>query len=136
MASKLVVDAVEARLTANWTNCPVRGANASGDVPADGSAFLTVQYPVANEEHITLGPVGQRTFRETGGIRFVLSLPAGQGTSFGLGWADQLRALFRAQQFGGVSCLAASPAFIADANEDGVYFKLSVVVDYYFDISA
>jgi hypothetical protein len=136
MASQLVVDAVEARLAANWTNCPVRGANASGDVPADGSAFLVVQYPVANEEHIALGPVGQRTFRELGGIRFVLSMPAGQGASFGLGWADQLRALFRAQQFAGVSCLAASPPRIDDGNESGGYFRLSVVVEYYADILA
>lgn len=136
MASKLVVDAVEARLAANWTLCTVRGLNGSADTPADASAFLTVQYPVANEAHIGLGQVGQRTFRETGGIRLVLAMPRGRGVSLGLGWAEQLRALFRAQQFGGVNCLGANPAFLDDSNDDGGYFRLSIVVEYFADILA
>jgi len=134
MASASVVAAVEARLAANWANCTVLELNGPGDTPTDGSAFLTVQYPVANEQHIGLGQVGQRVFRESGGIRFVLSIPRGDGLTQGLGWADDLRNLFRAAQFGGVNCIAASPPFLNDSNDDGQYFKLSVVVEYYADV--
>lgn len=136
MASKAVMDAVSARLTADWTNCPVDDPNTVGGTPADGSAFLTVQYPVANEEHIGLGSIGARTYREEGGIRFVLSVPRGAGLSLAMTWADQLRSMFRAAQFGGVTCQAAAPPALDDSNDNGNYFLLRMVVLYYFDLLA
>ncbi len=136
MASAAVVAAVESRLAANWSTTAIIGENKTLETPADGSAFVTVQYPVANEQPITMGQVGQRTFRETGGFRLVLAVPRGQGVTVGLGYVETLRSLFRAQQFGGVNCLAASPAFVDNTNDDGVYFRLSFVVDYYADVFA
>jgi hypothetical protein len=53
MASKAVEDAVDAYLAANWTHagvCPIFVENEQGEIPADGSAFLKLQYPVANVE--------------------------------------------------------------------------------------
>lgn len=136
MASKAVVDAVMARLAANWTNCPVVEMNTVRTAPAAGTPFLVVQFPVSNEEHITLGQVGQRTFREEGGFRLVLAMPSGAGLGTGQLWSDQLRALFRAAQFAGVNCLGATGGPLADGNDDANYFKFSVVVEYYADIFA
>lgn len=136
MASKAVVDAVAMRLTANWTRCPVLGLNEGNTAPTDGSAFLQAQFPVANETPIDLAPVGQRTFREEGILRFVLAMPSGVGLSTASQWADELRALFRAAQFGPVNCLGASGGPLADGNESGNYFRLSVVVEYYADLLA
>jgi hypothetical protein len=136
MASKLVMDAVAALLATYWTACPIIGVNAIGDTPADGSEFLTVQYPVSNETPITLGQVGQRLFREAGAIRFVLSVPRGLGIDLGAQHVDTLRALFRAAQFGGVNCLSASPSAIDDGNDDGAYYRMRVIVEYYADILA
>jgi hypothetical protein len=97
MALKAVVDAVEARLAANWTLCPVIGANGQGETPDDGSAFLTVQYPVANASQTTIGAPGSNVFREEGAIRFVLNVPRGAGLATGLTWADTLAGLFRSK---------------------------------------
>lgn len=136
MASNAVMTAVKARLAGGWTNCPVPDINTVGETPADGSAFLTVQYPVSTEEHVGLGQVGQRVFREEGAIRFVLSVPRGQGIDQATQWADQLRVLFRAAEFSGVTCEAASPAAFDDSNDNGDYFILRVIVPYFYDLAA
>lgn len=136
MASKAVVDAVSARLAANWTATPVIPLNEQGEVPVDGSAFLTVQYPIAQETHVGMSSIGFRTFREEGAMRFVLSVPRGAGVTQALTWAEQIRNLFRAAQFGGVSCLAPAPAFFDDSNDRGAYFVLSIVLEYYYDLYA
>jgi len=142
VASLLVKQAVAARLAANWSATPIAGLNQEGDAPVDGSAFIAVQYPVANEAHVGMAGVGQRTFRETGVIRIVISTPRGQGTDLGDSYADTLRALFRAQDFGasgsfgGVRCLAPSPPVEDDSNDHGNYYVQSFAVPYYADILA
>lgn len=146
MSSKAVVDAVEARLGSPWTvtstidastaAIPIIGVNTLGMPPADGSAFIEVQYPIATERHVGMAAVGNRTFREDGAFRIILSIPRGQGIAQGLDWADQLRALFRAAQFGGVSCLAPNPPFVDNSSDNGNYFLMAIVVPYYFDIFA
>lgn len=136
MASVAVMTAVEARVATYWSASAVVAANTSGDTPAAGTAFLTVQYPVASEDHISLGQVGQRGFRENGGIRFVLSIPRGEGISYWQGLLEALTAYFRAAQFGGVSTLSPSPPLTDDSNDNGSYWLLTSVVEYYFDIFA
>lgn len=141
MASKTVCDAVEARIGATWTATdttavPVYGTNTSGTPPIDGSSFITVQYPTGAETLVGLAGVGNRTFRETGTIRIVLSTMAGEGVIQALTWIDELRVLFRAAQFGGVSCLSPSPPTIDDRSDAGNYYKLSFVCPYYYDFYA
>jgi hypothetical protein len=136
MASKLVVDAVNARLAASWTHCPVIGTNLQAARPSDGSAFLECQYLLAKETHIGLGQVGQRSFREEGVIRFVLSVPRGTGIDLAGTWLDDLRNLFRAAQFGGVNCLGAAPAADDGSNGNGNYYIMRMLTDYYADILA
>ncbi len=130
-----MVDAVEAFI-ATWSRATEITANTMGDPPADGSAWYVVQYPVATELHIGMASVGNRSFREMGTIRIVLSIPRGQGQAQGLGWLDELRALFRAAQFGGVTCFAPSPPINNDANDQGAYWVLSSSIPYYFDLFA
>ncbi len=135
MASKAVVDAVEAFIS-SWPRASEITANTTGEPPADGSPWYVVQYPVGTEAHIGMASVGNRSFREMGTIRIVLSIPRGQGQGQGLAWLDELRALFRAAQFGGVTCFAASPPINNDANDQGAYWVLSSSIPYYFDIFA
>ena len=127
MARKAVVDAVEARLTALWTECPVIGMNTVGEPPADGSDYLLVQYPVADDERIA---VNQGLYRETGGIRFVLHMQRGFGIAAALARSEALTALFRDQSFGGVITQTPSSAFLDNSNEDGNYLVLSLVVPF------
>jgi Bacteriophage related domain of unknown function len=136
MASKPVVDAVEAFIAAGWSRATEIPINTTGEPPADGSPWLTVQYPVAIERHIGMAQVGNRSFREEGVIRLVLAVKRAQGQGQGLAWLDELRALFRAAQFGGVTCFAPSPPINNDTNATGLYWVLSSSVPYYFDLFA
>lgn len=136
MASKAVVDAVEARLTSYWTATPFIGFNTQGAAPTDGSEFLSVQYPVANGEQITIGAPGNNLWREEGVIRFVLNVKRGVAGAVGqgLGWADTLASLFRGKQFSHVSTYAPSSPILDDSNDVGNYWQLSFAVPYYTDI--
>lgn len=137
MASKVVMDAVEARLATAWAaivSTSVVGINIGGVPPADGSPFLTIEYPVANEEQISIGSPGSNVFRETGAFRIILSVPTGSGRDPYAGYLDSLRAAFRGQSFGGVNCWAPSPMATNDRSENGAYFEMSFAVPYYTDI--
>lgn len=127
MARKAVVDAVEARLAALWTACPVIGMNTVGEPPADGSDFLIVQYPIADDSRIT---VNQGLYRETGGIRFVLHTQRGFGVAEALTLSETLTALFRDQTFDGITTQTPSSAFLDDSNDNANYLVLSLVVPF------
>lgn len=136
MASSVVVAAVKARVLANWTRAPLIDFNVQGYTPPDGSAFLVVQYPIANNEQITIGTPGSQLWRETGMIRFVLSLRRTVGLTEGLGWMDELISVFRGQKFSSVNTWAPSSPHLDDSNDLGNYWILASVVPYYFDVLA
>lgn len=132
MARKAAIDLVEARLAA-WTRAPVVGVNLQGETPEDGSPFLVVQYPVVTGARTTHG----RTWRETGTIRFVLNGSRGAGVADATVWADELADLYRGWKkrapAGTLECQAPTSPLLNDDNEQGMYFRLSVVVPYTFD---
>jgi len=141
MAASVVVDAVESRLGDIWvasdgTRVPVFGINTTGQTPIDGSPFIEVQYPASNESQITVGTPGSQVFRESGGIRFVLNVQRGLGVEQGMTWVDELRSLFRGQQFGGINVWGVGSAILDNSNDSGMYWTLAFVALYYTDILA
>jgi hypothetical protein len=134
--SPQVRTAVAAYIAAHWSRAPDIPINTTGEPPADGSSWLTVQYPVGIETHIGMAAVGNRTFREEGTIRLVFAGPRGEGQDQAEQWLEELRTLFRAAQFGGVTCRAPSPAVESDRNDNGPYWIISSSIPYYFDIFA
>ena len=134
MPLKLVVDAVEARLAAEWSACPVVGINSGVDAPKDGSSHLVVQYPVSNSSQLTIGAPGQNIWREEGAIRVIINRARGDGLSAALTWADQLAALFRGKNFGGVQTFAPTSPAIDDRNDQGNFFQVSISVPYQADV--
>lgn len=133
MASQAVVAAVEARLKANWTQCTVVDRNRQEQPPADGTPYLIVQFPVAQETQISIGAPGNNVFREEGAIRLVLHARRGRGIAEALAWIEQLRDLFRGRQFAGVNTWAPAAAVEDDVNESGTYYRFAFAVPYYFD---
>lgn len=125
MASKAVMDAVKAVVANVWPDDPVYWPNdPRGQPPLDGGPFLAVQFPVS-EEHGTPSPL------ETGGVRFVYSIPAGTGTDAGMARIETLRTLIRGQFFQGVLFQAPSPPTMLDGEDDhGSYFLISFAVPY------
>ena len=133
MARSEVVDAVRSRITSNWTDAPLYDENSEGSTPADGSAFVQLQFPYSTNERITFGVPGNNVYREEGAFRILIHMPRGSGGNQGREWADELAALFLGKHFDGVETFAPDLASSNDANENGNYFTYAVAVPYRFD---
>lgn len=127
MAKKAVVDAVEQGLV-GWTACAVRPANAEGEVSDDAAPFLLVQYPVANTARTTHSP----TYVEEGAARILIHTKRGSGINQAIEWGEQLAARFRFKKINGVEFKAPTSPLVHDDNDDGLYFKTSVVIPYHY----
>lgn len=136
MASQAVFAAVMTRLEANWDETPITDANGGGRVPARNTPFLSVEFPIASEQQLTVGAPGHNVFREEGAFRIVLSVPIGHKLTPFNGWIDTLRTVFRAQSFGGVETWGAAPAITNARSANGAYYELSFAVPYRFDFFA
>lgn len=135
MASGAVHDAVMARLAA-FTAAPVYGPNERAEPPADGSAFVLLQFPVASETPASVGSPGANIYREEGAIRFVVHVPRDTGSALANSLCGQLRDLFRDKHFGGVRTFGATPPIINDDNDDGAWCIVSCSVAYEYEILA
>lgn len=132
MAHYSVVTAVEDRTKANFSRCPVYVENELTDTPADGSAWLVIQFPFATTEWIEVeGPDGSG-FQEEGAFRFVLSVPRGDGAHSGRQWLGELADLFRGQLFDGVQTFAPDSPIGDDDNDIGSVYRLAMAVPYQF----
>ncbi|MBB3020645.1 hypothetical protein FHR70_003731 [Microvirga lupini] len=133
MASKAVIDAVEEHAVANWDYSPIVGMIYLGPRPDPSGDFLAIQYPVANTTRLS---IGNRIYREEGGIRFVLSFTRDSDRALMMQRADELASLYRDRNVGGVRCLQPTTPFIDDSNDEGNFYSLSVVVPYVFEYHA
>lgn len=134
MASVAVQAAVDARVTTYWTATPVTARNdRAADTPLDASAFLSVQFPLSDAGQVSVGSPGAQLFRESGAIRFVLTIPRGDGDTY---WRTQLEALlahFRATKFAGVQTFAPTNPTDDDRGGEGNFYLLTAVVPYTAD---
>lgn len=136
MAGKVVIDAVSARLAANWTLTAIVDDDTSGQGTGDGSPYVTIEYPVSVENQITVGSPGHNVFRESGAFRLKLVSQTGLGLSYATTLIDQLRAIFRGKQFDGVTTYAPSPAAVDNSNYVAGKFIVSSSVPYFSDLFA
>ena len=132
MASSNVTSRLTGPPRGDWTPCPIMPMNDAGDAPVDSSAFLTVDFPILNDDQISLSSAGANTFRETGAPAACLVDPdrrLGRPLQL-LQKIDALRAAFSGQFFDGITTWAASPPATNDASDDGAYINLSFAVPY------
>ncbi|KRE02595.1 hypothetical protein ASE61_15065 [Bosea sp. Root670] len=115
---------------------PIEWPNESFTPPADGSAFIAVQFPIASEEQASFGAPESNVFREEGAVRFVICSPRGEGVDPAAALADQLRDLFRNARFGGVRTYAPTSPVFDGRGDDGNYHRASFAVPYEHDIFA
>lgn len=130
MPAAAVHAAFSAQLLANWdqADAVILEANAQM-VPPEGP-FIVIQYPVANGFKPSLG----RRFFEEGAARIVLNIPVGTGLTTGLTWADEIADIFRETELtatiGTLRTWEPSSPLVNDANEEGNWFELAVIVPY------
>ncbi len=140
MPSQAVASAVKSRLTANpialydSTNLQIVYPNET--MESKPGFWMFVQYPISNENFISMAGEGNRVFRENGTIRFLLMATRNSETDYALGICETVRSLFRAKEFGGVTTFSPSPPVINDDNDNATHFELSMSVEYIYDIFA
>jgi hypothetical protein len=133
MAHKTVEEAVESRLRTLWTDCPIYTENLETQPPSDSGAYLLLQFPMAETMR---WPINQRRYREEGGFRIVIHLPAGTGMDTMRTWGEALRTMFLDVSFSGVNCRVPTDPFTDDRSGEGRYFVGSIVCPYDFNFSA
>lgn len=145
--------AVETKLAADWPGLctaaglaadalPIVAPNLGESAPSDGSGYLAVEYPVANETMMSIGAPGANVWREDGGFLLTLVAPIGNGLrGASTPWAalmDAVRAGFRGRTItvgdGFMTTFEASPPTFKQDSERGAYCELSVAVAYWFDL--
>lgn len=130
MAHLAVVQAVEARLKAGFSACPIFVENEVTGTPAAGAPWILVDFPWSRSDWVTADE-----FEEEGAFRVLLALKRAAGAHVGRAWLDEIAALFRGQAFDGVQCFAPQGAVTNDSNETGTTFRLSIAIPYTFIIT-
>ena len=130
MAHKNAEIAIEQRLRANWSHCPIFTENKETEQPTNGQdAFLVLQFPFSDPQRWS---VGTRLYREEGGFRIVISVPRGIGVDVIRDWGEELRTLFLDVKFSGVECKVPSDPLSDDRSDAGPYYTAFMVVPYTF----
>jgi hypothetical protein len=125
MATKSAKDAIRARLSANWTNSVILGVNHDMEPPTDGSPWVRVTFPVANDDKLTLGP----RYRDGASAFIAVATEIAIGIDKSEEWCEAIAAIFRGQKFDGVDCAFDAPT-INEGHDEGSYWIASVVVPY------
>jgi hypothetical protein len=133
MPSAAVESAFRERLEANWDTADgvIIGSNGVTEPPADGSAFLLIQYPVV----MNTRPMLTTKRFEEGAARILYNAEAGLGLQGPLTTADAIASIFRGDRLKigsslNVEIFEPSAPIVSDDNEEGNYFVLAVIVRY------
>jgi hypothetical protein len=134
-----VAAAFQSRLETNWAEAAhiVVGVNGITEPPRDLNvlSFLVVQYPISDDAKFAL----ERHYIEEGVARLVLNIRSGLDPAVFLPWADELASLFRERKFGTsgdqVETFRPSGTIVNDANDDGNWFEIAVLVPYRYQFA-
>lgn len=117
MTYKAELSAIETRFLDNWSTTPV-AMDDSGPVidpttrniveQPDDSAWVRLTVRGAQEQQASLGGAATTQFRNQGVITIQIFTPMRDGHAAGLELADTAGAVFRTEQFSGITCRAAT----------------------------
>ncbi len=125
------VQAVEAHLRAGFDRCRIFTENEFPEPPKDGGAWLLLQFPWSRSEWSTIADADEECEHlEEGAFRFVLSVDRGDGAHVARAWLDEIAALFRGREIGGLQCFSPSSPVTDDRSETGDWFTVSIAVPY------
>lgn len=133
MASKVVEDAIEDYLAANWANSSIFTENQQNQTPEDGSPFIILQFPAAS----TVRPIiNSQHYQEDGSFRVVINVARGQGVTTMRDWGEELAELFREKDIPEhpstpvVHTGVPDEPFTDDQSDSGNYFTGAMVVPF------
>ena len=130
---------IEGRFLANWTTTPVAVDEGVIIDPVskaivaqpDAAAWVRITVRGAQEQQASLGGAATTQYRNSGVIMISIFTPTRSGHAAGRALADTAGAIFRGQQFGGITCRAASINELGKI--DGGWFQTNVDLAFFRD---
>ncbi len=140
MASSSAATAIAARLKAQWSHAtvPILAPDDLDNPPTNPpAAFVVLEMAGAVSDRITIGAPGNNVFRETGAFLVHVHVPDAltDRAAVARGYADEIAAMFRSQQFAGVTCHG-HIALAEDTAANGLYWGLSISIEYFLNVFA
>jgi hypothetical protein len=139
MSYQAELQAIEGRLLDNYTATPV-AIDESGPIidPAtrniveqpDDAAWVRISVRGAREEQASIGGAGSNRFRNYGLIIVQVFTPMREGPQAGRSIADTVGAIYRRQQFSGITCRGAS---VRDLGKVAGWIQHNVEIAYWRD---
>lgn len=126
--------AIEKRLSDNWTTTPIQFDNVAFSAPADNT-YVSLTIINGDADQIELGETP--VHRHIGVITIQVFVPVENGTNTARSYADSLAAIFRNVQFSAGSSgtiLCRSPNIVRVGVSNGLY-QLNVAVPYQRDVT-
>ena len=119
---------IEGRLTANWATTSIAYDNVPFKTPSDSTSWVRLRIFEENVTRLNIGNPG--THRVSGLIVVEIFVPQGRGTQTVRGYADTIAAVFRDQQFSGITCREATPRSVGEYEG---WWQYNVSVPFYWD---
>ena len=119
--------AIRSRFNANWTATTVKYDNVDF-TPAANTAFVELQIVPANEYPASIG--NAVLYRNLGIISINIYVPVNTGTAVLNGYCDTVAAIFRGENFSGITCRGASISRLGEINGR---FVANVSIEFFRD---
>ena len=119
---------IETRLAANWALTRISYDNAPFKTARTDESWVRCQIFEETANRINVGKPG--CHRVAGLIVLSIYVPLEKGTNDARDYADQLSAIFRDQQFGGITCWEAIPRNVGEFQS---WYQYDVSVRFFWD---
>ena len=142
MSSKVFRDAVDTFLTDNWVATEILGLeNDITELPNTLDPWLSYGFRPFQEAIRAIGSPSNQCFRETGLLSLNTWVASGTGSDVALGYAEDLRTLFRRASLGeGIRILTVAPPEVGIPSQSqssaGNWFAYQVDAEYTYDYQA
>jgi len=118
---------IEKRLADNWATTPIAYDNVAFDPPKD-LPWVAIRIFEEPTERITIGSRGVHRVR--GLVVVYMYTPKETGTATIRGYGDDIAAIYRDQQFSGITFESASIANVGDFEQ---WYQVNVAIPFYWD---
>ena len=138
MITPEVSQAIRAHLAAGFAALPIAWPNEDFERPVDAATnkvlpFVVVELFSGGDEQSSIGAPGDNLFRSEGRLAMHVYVPRGAGDDVALQHCKVLRDLFRGQEIGGIEFRGGQIPPGGDGDDQGLYWRRSVSIDFRFD---
>jgi hypothetical protein len=134
MSFAVATAAIRARMAANWATTTIAWQNDPFDKPEPPAPWVYFEVLSGGAEIESLAATGAHLYTYDGIIRAHVFAPRWSGAALAEQYADSIGNIFRAATFSGVQCYAPSPGGAGPGDDDGVYWRVTVMIPFEYRV--